>query len=182
MSEATATRAEPAAAREIPTWKAGAIYYLFPRSFADSDGDGFGDLRGVIDRLDHLSDGTESSLGVSAIWLSPIYPSPWRDGGYDVADHVAIDPQRDWYVWRDPARGGEPWTFDGDTGQYYLHTFRPVRPWCDPCLSSRGLWSGDLMLRPTRWSGRWAARSSPRVVADLSLRQRRRRARFPERP
>jgi alpha-glucosidase len=75
-----------------PWWKAGCIYHVFVRSFADANGDGVGDLRGLIDRLDYLNDGTPRSLGVSAIWLSPIYPSPGRDLGYDVADFNAIDP------------------------------------------------------------------------------------------
>jgi alpha-glucosidase len=71
-------------------WKRGTIYQIYPRSFADSTGDGTGDLRGIIDHLDHLDEG---ELGVDAIWLSPIYPSPGRDIGYDVSDHGAIDPR-----------------------------------------------------------------------------------------
>jgi alpha-glucosidase len=63
------------------------IYQIYPRSFQDSDGDGVGDLRGIAGRLDHLSD-----LGVDALWLSPIYPSPLADFGYDVADYTGIDP------------------------------------------------------------------------------------------
>jgi alpha-glucosidase len=63
------------------------IYQVYPRSFADSDGDGVGDLGGVISRLDYLA-----GLGVDAIWLSPFYPSPMADGGYDVADHRGVDP------------------------------------------------------------------------------------------
>ena len=78
--------------RPEPWWKTGVIYHIYPRSFADASGDGIGDLRGICDRLDHLNDGTSRSLGVSAIWLSPIYRSPGRDGGYDVAEHTAIDP------------------------------------------------------------------------------------------
>ena len=70
-----------------PWWKRGAIYQIYPRSFADTDGDGVGDLRGVIERLDHLSD-----LNVAAIWLSPFYPSPMADFGYDVKDHRDVDP------------------------------------------------------------------------------------------
>ena len=76
----------------VPWWKAGPIYHVYPRSFRDADGDGVGDLRGILEKLDHLNDGTERSLGVKAIWLSPIYLSPGRDIGYDVADHTAIDP------------------------------------------------------------------------------------------
>jgi alpha-glucosidase len=67
------------------------VYQIYPRSFADSDGDGVGDLRGIIDRLDYLSDGTRNSLGIEALWLSPMYPSPGRDFGYDITDHRDID-------------------------------------------------------------------------------------------
>ncbi len=72
-------------------WRAGVIYQVYPRSFADSDGDGVGDLAGILERLDHLRGGP-SSLGVDAVWLSPIYPSPQTDFGYDVSDYTAIDP------------------------------------------------------------------------------------------
>jgi alpha-glucosidase len=75
-----------------PWWQTGVIYQIYPRSFADSDGDGTGDLRGVISRLDYLNDGTPRSLGVDAIWLSPCFPSPGYDFGYDVSDYCAIDP------------------------------------------------------------------------------------------
>jgi alpha-glucosidase len=68
-------------------WQRGAIYQIYPRSFNDSDGDGIGDLRGIEQRLDHVA-----SLGAEAIWLSPIYPSPMADFGYDVADYTGIDP------------------------------------------------------------------------------------------
>jgi len=73
-------------------WQRGVVYQIYPRSFADSDGNGVGDLGGIIERLDHLNDGTPGSLGVDAIWLSPIYPSPGLDLGYDVSDHATIDP------------------------------------------------------------------------------------------
>ena len=68
-------------------WQRGAIYQIYPRSFADSDGDGVGDLRGIASRLDHLE-----ALGVEAIWLSPFYRSPMADFGYDVADYRDVDP------------------------------------------------------------------------------------------
>src|SRR5438105_462910 len=71
-------------------WHDGVIYQIYPRSFADTNGDGVGDLPGIIGHLGHLAG--EHGLGVDAIWLSPIYPSPGRDGGYDVSDHSAIDP------------------------------------------------------------------------------------------
>jgi alpha-glucosidase len=75
-----------------PWWQTGVIYQIYPRSFADSDGDGTGDLRGVTAHLDHLNDGTPRSLGVDAVWLSPCFPSPGYDFGYDVSDYCAIDP------------------------------------------------------------------------------------------
>jgi alpha-glucosidase len=171
-------------------WKSGVIYQIYPRSFQDSDGDGVGDLRGIEQRLDHLT-----TLGVDAIWISPIFPSPMKDFGYDVSDYCDIDPlfgtlddfdrllaaaharglrvlldfvpshtsdqhpwfaesrasrdnpQRDWYVWADPAPDGGPpnnwisefagpaWTFDARTGQYYLNIFLPEQPalnWRNP--------------------------------------------------
>lgn len=158
----------------------------------DSNGDGTGDLPGIISRLDYLE-----WLGVNAIWLSPIFPSPMADFGYDVADYVGIEPifgtiadfdqllhsaherglkvlldlvpnhssdehpwfvesrssrenlKRDWYIWRDPGPnggppnnwqsffGGDAWTFDPATGQYYLHLFHTKQPdlnWRNPAV------------------------------------------------
>ncbi|MCX6028870.1 MAG: alpha-glucosidase [Chloroflexi bacterium] len=69
-------------------WRDGVIYQIYPRSFLDTNGDGLGDLPGITARLDYLAD-----LGVAAIWLSPFYPSPDKDFGYDVADHCAVDPR-----------------------------------------------------------------------------------------
>lgn len=69
-------------------WQSGIIYQIYPRSFMDSNGDGIGDLRGIRSRLDYLE-----WLGVDAVWLSPIYPSPMADFGYDVSNYVDIDPQ-----------------------------------------------------------------------------------------
>jgi len=170
-------------------WKSSVVYQIYPRSFADADGDGMGDLRGVIDHLDHLAE-----LGVDVLWLSPIYRSPQDDNGYDISDYQDIDPlfgdlatfdellagthrrgmklimdlvvnhssdehpwfvasrsgkdnpKRDWYWWR-PARegmepgapgaeptnwgsafGGPAWTYDKETGEYYLHLFSPKQP------------------------------------------------------
>lgn len=70
-----------------PWWQIGTFYQIYPRSFQDSDGDGIGDLEGIRRRLDYLA-----WLGVDAIWLSPIFPSPMHDFGYDVADYCGIDP------------------------------------------------------------------------------------------
>jgi hypothetical protein len=70
-------------------WRRGVIYQVYPRSFADSDGDGIGDLPGIIEHLDYLG---PDGLGIDALWLSPIYPSPGHDLGYDVSDHERVDP------------------------------------------------------------------------------------------
>ncbi len=77
-----ATRPDPSS----DWWRHAVVYQVYPRSFADSDGDGMGDIPGLISRLDYLSD-----LGVDAIWISPYYTSPLHDGGYDVADYRSID-------------------------------------------------------------------------------------------
>ena len=76
-----------------PWYRHATLYHIYPLSFADSSGDGYGDLRGIIDHLDYLNNGQSDSLGISALWLSPIYLSPMADWGYDVADHMAIDPR-----------------------------------------------------------------------------------------
>jgi alpha-glucosidase len=69
-------------------WKDAVFYQIYPLSFADSDGDSFGDLRGIISRLGYLAD----TLGIDAIWLSPFFKSPMRDWGYDISDHSDVDP------------------------------------------------------------------------------------------
>ncbi len=73
--------------REQPWWRGAAIYQIYPRSFADTNGDGIGDLPGIIRKLDYVA-----SLGVDAIWLSPFFTSPMKDFGYDVADYCDVDP------------------------------------------------------------------------------------------
>ena len=72
--------------RDRPWWQDAVVYQVYPRSFADSTGDGIGDLPGILDRLDYLVD-----LGIDALWISPFYTSPLRDGGYDVADYRDVD-------------------------------------------------------------------------------------------
>ena len=169
--------------RNYQWWQTGIIYQIYPRSYQDSNGDGVGDLPGIEARLDYVR-----SLNVGAVWLSPIYPSPMHDFGYDVADYCAVhplfgtltdfdrlldavhrrgmklildlvpnhtsdehpwfiesrasrdNPKRDWYIWRDPAPDGGPpnnwlsyfggpaWTFDKQTGQYYMHQFVTQQP------------------------------------------------------
>lgn len=68
-------------------WQYGTIYQVYPRSFQDSNGDGVGDLQGIIHRIDHLQ-----TLGITAIWLSPVFPSPMADFGYDISDYCGIHP------------------------------------------------------------------------------------------
>jgi alpha-glucosidase len=173
-------------------WRHGVFYQIYPRSFQDSNGDGVGDISGIIDRLPYLT-----SLGVDAVWLSPVFPSPMADFGYDISDYVGIDPmfgtmedfdaliaavhqrglklildlvpnhtsdqhpwflearrsrdnpRRDWYIWRDGRCDGEPpnnwlsefggnaWTYDEATGQYYYHAFLAQQPdlnWRNPAV------------------------------------------------
>lgn len=164
-------------------WRDAVLYQIYPRSFADSNGDGIGDIPGIIEHLDHLA-----WLGIDAVWLSPVMPSPNTDWGYDVSDYCDVhpdlgtledfdrlvgeadkrgirilndlvpnhtsdmhrwfvdsrsdvaSPRRDWYVWIDPrddgsppnnwlsSFGGQAWTLDETTGQYYLHLFLPTQP------------------------------------------------------
>ncbi|WP_448061492.1 glycoside hydrolase family 13 protein [Cellulomonas hominis] len=73
--------------QDAPWWTSAVVYQIYPRSFADSDGDGIGDLRGIASHLDHLAE-----LGVDVLWLSPVYPSPQDDNGYDISDYQDIEP------------------------------------------------------------------------------------------
>jgi alpha-glucosidase len=82
------TESLPGALARPEWWRDAVIYQVYPRSFADANGDGMGDLPGVISRLDHLVE-----LGVDALWLSPFYRSPQHDAGYDVADYRSVDPR-----------------------------------------------------------------------------------------
>ena len=75
------------AAQERPWWQSAVVYQIYPRSFQDSNGDGVGDLAGIAERADYLQ-----WLGVDAVWISPFYPSPMADFGYDVADYTGVDP------------------------------------------------------------------------------------------
>ena len=83
----TAARNIVATGRALPWWRGATIYQIYPRSFLDTNGDGIGDLPGIVERLDYVA-----SLGVEAIWVSPFYKSPMADFGYDIADYRAVDP------------------------------------------------------------------------------------------
>jgi len=78
----------PATDIDATWWRQAIVYQVYPRSFADSNGDGLGDIRGIVEKVDYLAD-----LGVDAVWLSPFYPSELADGGYDVADYRDVDPR-----------------------------------------------------------------------------------------
>jgi alpha-glucosidase len=126
-------------------WRGGVLYQIYPRSFADSNGDGAGDLGGIISKLDYLAD-----LGVDGLWLSPVTVSPNRDWGYDVADYCDIDPDfgtlddLDTLVREGAARGirilldlvpnhtsdQHPWFVDARTGRDAEH--RDYYVWADP--------------------------------------------------
>ena len=68
-------------------WQYGILYEVYPRSFQDTNGDGIGDLQGILQRLDYLAE-----LGIKALWIAPFYPSPMADFGYDIADYCNVDP------------------------------------------------------------------------------------------
>ena len=74
--------------KQTKWWKNAVVYQIYPRSFQDSDGDGIGDIPGIISRLDYLKE-----LGIDVIWLSPVYQSPQDDNGYDISDYYAIHPE-----------------------------------------------------------------------------------------
>ena len=86
-------------------WKESVVYQIYPRSFADSNGDGIGDLNGITSKLDYLK-----QLGIDVIWLSPVYKSPNDDNGYDISDYEAIMShlRRAQVVHREPRFQGQP--------------------------------------------------------------------------
>jgi oligo-1,6-glucosidase len=146
---------------DAPWWTRAVVYQVYPRSFQDSDGDGIGDLGGVLQRLDHLAD-----LGIDVLWLSPVYPSPQADNGYDISDYQDIDPlfgtleQLDELIAELHRRGmrlvmdlvvnhtsdEHPWFLDSRSGpdspKRDWYWWRPPRP---------GFAGGDPGAEPTNW-------------------------------
>lgn len=105
-------------------WQTGVIYQIYPRSFQDTNADGVGDLQGIIDRLDHLVE-----LGVDAVWISPFYPSPMADFGYDVADYCDIDPLF-----------GDLATFDRLVSEAHARNLRLIIDWVPNHTSDQHPW------------------------------------------
>ncbi len=87
MSQLTTQSQPPATRNDLDWWRSAVIYQIYPRSFVDSNGDGIGDLPGIVQKLDYIA-----SLGVDAIWVSPFFKSPMKDFGYDIADYCAVEP------------------------------------------------------------------------------------------
>ncbi|MUN38791.1 glycoside hydrolase family 13 protein [Actinomadura litoris] len=115
-----------------PWWRSAVVYEVYVRSFADSDGDGEGDLRGIRSRLGHLRD-----LGVDALWLTPFYPSPLADGGYDVADYRDVDP-----------RFGTLGDFDDLVSDAHAHGLRLIVDIVPNHTSDRHRWFREAVAAP----------------------------------
>src|SRR3954468_5000770 len=109
-------------------WQHGVVYQIYPRSFRDASGDGVGDLAGVLSNLDYLSE----TLGVDAIWLSPFYPSPMADFGYDVSDYCNVDPLF-----------GDLATFDPLVAAAHERRIRVVGDWVPNHTSDRHPWFAE---------------------------------------
>ncbi|MGZ4509551.1 MAG: glycoside hydrolase family 13 protein [Blastococcus sp.] len=148
-------------AGSAPWWTSAVVYQVYPRSFQDSDGDGIGDLGGILARLDHLLD-----LGVDVLWLSPVYSSPQADNGYDISDYQGIDPmfgslaQVDELIAELHRRGmrllmdlvvnhtsdEHPWFVESRSGPD-----SPKRDWYWWRPPRRGMSAGDPGAEPTNW-------------------------------
>ena len=152
---------------EAAWWQRGAIYQIYPRSFADSNGDGVGDLRGIAARLDHLVE-----LAVEAIWLSPFFRSPMADFGYDVSDYRDVDPIF-----------GTLDDFDALVAACHERGIRVVIDWVPNHTSDRHPWfeaSRSSRDDPKRDWYVW--RDAPRTTGRRSSRRSARRGRSTSRP
>jgi alpha-glucosidase len=123
----------PHASDERLWWQRGVVYQVYPRSFQDSDGDGVGDLRVIVSRLSYLE-----WLGVDAVWISPFYPSPMADFGYDITDYTDVHPMF-----------GTLWDFDALVAEAHRRNMKVIldyvpnhtsdeHPWFVESRSSRG--------------------------------------------
>ena len=133
-------------------WKEAVVYQIYPRSFCDSNGDGIGDLPGIIGKLDYLKE-----LGVDALWLSPIYPSPNADNGYDISDYRGIMKEfgtmEDFDRLLEGAHGrGIRIVLDlvvnhtSDEHPWFLESKKGVEPYRDYYI-----WKKSEQGRPNRW-------------------------------
>src|SRR5262252_941775 len=120
-------------------WKDGVIYQIYPRSFMDSNGDGIGDLAGIRSRLDHLA-----WLGIDAIWLSPIFPSPMADFGYDVSNYCDVDPLF-----------GDLSQFDALVAESHARGIRVMLDWVPNHTSDRHPWFHDSRESRTNPKRNW---------------------------
>jgi oligo-1,6-glucosidase len=143
-------------------WKSAVVYQVYPRSFLDSDGDGVGDLPGITARLDYLA-----TLGIDVLWLSPVYPSPQDDNGYDISDYLGIDPVFGSLADFDALAAGihergmklvmdlvvnhssdeHPWFVESRSGRD-----SPKRDWYWWRPPREGMTAGDPGAEPTNWS------------------------------
>jgi len=172
----------------VDDWREAVVYEVYVRSYRDSDGDGVGDLAGVTASLDYLSE-----LGVTAVWLTPIHPSPGIDLGYDVADYTAIDPAlgtlgdldelvgsahrrglaviMDWVVNHTSDR--HPWFVDAVSSPTSRHrdwyVFRPGRGPSEPPTNWRAMFGGSAWQRDGR-SGQWYLHTFFSEQPDLNWR------------
>jgi alpha-glucosidase len=128
-------------------WKHGVVYQIYPRSFMDSNGDGVGDLEGIRARLDHLA-----WLGIDAIWLSPIFPSPMADFGYDVSDYCDVDP-----VFGDLVR------FDSLVADAHARGIRVMLDWVPNHTSDRHAWFGESRASRASAKRDWYVWRDPRA-------------------
>ncbi len=171
------TPAEPAVDTETLWWQRGIIYQVYARSFQDSNGDGVGDLTGIRQRLDYLV-----WLGINAVWISPFYPSPMADFGYDVADYCDVDPlfgsladfdalvarrararteSRSWISCRTIPRSSHPWFLESRASRD-----NPKRDWF---IWRDGKPDGKRTVgRPTTGSRSSAVRPGPEMRRPVS--------------